>query len=186
MSQIKSIGELEAMGFVRQSDGSYRKQRLCAEHKEPACHPGNLGNEQDSPEATRGDLSGAGAVCGSTANGMTPKPGTRIRQSNKPLMNKLEEEFYGRIRNLYPNYPPVRPQGKTYRLANGVRLTPDFSCSTWPSETGMRETCWEVKGPRAWEDSLIKLKMAATAWPEVRWLLVWKQDGAWMEQEILP
>jgi len=112
----------------------------------------------------------------------------RVRQSSKPLMNKLETEFYERIRNLYPNFPPVRCQAKTYRIANGLRYTPDFTASPWPANCGpARETAWEVKGPWATEDSIVKLKAAAATFPEVCWLLVWKDStGQWNEQRILP
>lgn len=183
MSQIKSIGEIEAKGFVRQADGSYRKQRLCANNKEPACHPGSdLGNTTNRPsesEATRGDLSGVGAACGSTANGMTPKTGTRIRQSKKPLMNKLEQSFWNERLSL--RYPKAKPQAVRFKLGNGVNYTPDFvDLSVQPVKA------WEVKGPHSWDDAMVKLKLAAAIWAEVRWRLVWKKDGQWMEQEVLP
>lgn len=115
------------------------------------------------------------------------KPAKRIRQNSKSIMNKLEQEFYDRIRDLFPNYPAVRPQAKTYKLANGVRYTPDFTASMWPRCDGSSvETAWEVKGPQAWDDAIVKIKVAATSWPEVRWVLVWKEDGQWKEQLILP
>jgi len=119
---------------------------------------------------------------------LLPTPPKRLRQTNKPLMNKLEAEFYGRIKDAYPNYPPIRIQAKTYRLANGLRYTPDFTASSWPGDGGpAQETAWEVKGPWIDGDSFPKLKMAASVWPEVRWLLVWKDStGQWNEQRILP
>jgi hypothetical protein len=52
------------------------------------------------------------------------------------------------------------------------------SGSDWP-------TAWEVKGPRSWDDALVKIKVAATAYPEVKWLLVWKHNGRWEHQEVL-
>src|SRR6185369_15972416 len=69
-------------------------------------------------------------------------PAKRVRQSSKPLMNKLETEFYERICNLFPN---VRCQAKRYRLGNGVWYKPDFTISG----CGFTETAWEVKGPYA-------------------------------------
>jgi len=119
-----------------------------------------------------------------------PKPARkRIRQDSKPLMNKLETEFFHWIKDQYPNYPPVRPQAKTFRLANGLRYTPDFTCSIWPDESEegpTRETAWEIKGKHIWDDAICKLKVAATAFPEVRWLFCWKIDGKWVMQEIKP
>lgn len=117
-------------------------------------------------------------------------PKKRIQQSHKPMLNKLEAEWLALNANLHPNYPPIRPQAKTYRLANGVRYTPDFSASIWPdkSEAGgpSRETCWEIKGPKAWDDAIVKVKVAAAQWPEVQWILCWKEMGQWQQQVVLP
>ena len=112
----------------------------------------------------------------------------RVRQSSKPLMNKLETEFYERIRNLYPNFPPVRCQAKRFRLGNGIWYKPDFTASLWPAPTGPAvETAWEVKGPHAFRGGLENLKVAAGLYHEVCWLLVWKDStGQWNEQRILP
>ena len=116
----------------------------------------------------------------------------RVRQSPKPLMNKLEAEFFAILSAQYPNYSRPRAQAKRYRLGNGVTFTPDITASTWPRLNGINETCgadcetaWEVKGDRAWDDAIVKVKMAAAVWPEVRWILVWKENGHWNEQEIL-
>lgn len=110
----------------------------------------------------------------------------RIKQRTKPLMNKLEAEWFGIINSQFPNYPRPRAQAKRYMIANGVGYTPDFTASDWPCQTGSTETAWEVKGPHAFDGALDKLKMAAAAWPEVRWILVWKENGKWCEQEVLP
>ena len=114
----------------------------------------------------------------------------RVRQSAKPLMNKLEAEFYARIKNEYPNYPEVRLQAKRYRLGNGIWYKPDFTCSAYPVTVGeigpARETAWEVKGPHAFRGGFENLKVAAATFPEVRWILVWKENGQWKQQEVLP
>jgi hypothetical protein len=112
--------------------------------------------------------------------------GKRVRQSHKQP-NKLEAEW-GKIilsqyQSQYPRHPRPRYNAKAYLIANGLRFTPDWTASYWD---GRVETAWEVKGPRAWDGALDKLKMAATAWPEVRWILVWKEMGQWQSQEILP
>jgi len=126
----------------------------------------------------------------------TPKK--RIQQSPKPLMNDLEAEFYARIKDQYPNYPPVRVQAKRYRLANGLTYTPDFSASIWPYDPAIaaqkygeqpfppRETVWEVKGDWATDDAIAKVKMMAAAYPEIAVWLVWKVNGLWQEQLVLP
>lgn len=110
-----------------------------------------------------------------------PKPRKRLRQSSKPLMNKLEQERYDLLKtdSLVAN---LRAQSLTFRLANGLRFTPDL---TYDLIDGSRYVD-EVKGKHTWDDSLAKLKMAASVYPEWRWRLVWKEDGQWETQEILP
>lgn len=116
-----------------------------------------------------------------------PLPSKRIRQDSKPLMNNLETEYFNRLKDLYPNYPPIRAQAKTFRLCNGVRFTPDLSCSIWPvCGDAARETCWEIKGPHSWDDAIVKVKMAAHEFPEICWHFCWKENGEWKEQILLP
>lgn len=138
------------------------------------------------------DMTGVKAAMGMPANKAPKKK--RVRQDSKPLMNKLEKEFYETIRAAFPNYPPVRIQSKRYRLGNGIWYKPDFTAALWPAEgaadpTGhARETAWEVKGPRAFRGGFENLKVAAGLYPEIRWLLVWKdkETGEWKEQHIIP
>lgn len=111
----------------------------------------------------------------------------RVRQDGRPLLNKLETEFYDQLLAAGPN-KLIRAQAMRYKLANGVWYKPDFTCANWrisDGETG--PVAWEVKGPRAFRGGFENLKVAATRYPEVRWLLVWKdQSGQWQEQHILP
>lgn len=112
----------------------------------------------------------------------------RIRQDSKPLMNKLEQEWFNILSVQFPNYPRPRAQAVTFKLANGVRYTPDVFATSWPGFNGGPSwpAAWEVKGKHAWDDSLVKLKVAAHEWPDVQWMLCWKVDGEWKQQEILP
>lgn len=105
-------------------------------------------------------------------------PKKRIRQSSKPLMNKLETEW---LRELeVGGVRRIRPQAITFRLANGLRFTPDFT--GWQGDDLV---AWEVKGPYAREDSLVKLKVAAATYPDVIWRLVWKDEQKqWCSQEV--
>lgn len=104
----------------------------------------------------------------------------RLRQSSKPLMNKLEAEWLEMLKKLYA--PPIRAQALTFRIANGLRFTPDF---TYVKSSG-HHCADEVKGPHAWDDAKAKLKMAASVYPEWCWRLVWKDKaGQWQTQEIL-
>lgn len=109
----------------------------------------------------------------------------RIRQSGKPCMNKLEREWFDKVSLEFPNYHRPRAQSVTFKLANGVRYTPDvFACDWGPQPS--TPIAWEVKGKKMWDDAMIKLKFAAKEWPEIRWLLVWKEQGQWKEQRVLP
>jgi len=111
----------------------------------------------------------------------------RLRQDSKPLLNKLESEWFAFHRNLFPNCPPIRPQSKRYKLANGLWYKPDFTCSAYPCDMEpLRETAWEIKGPFVFRGGFENLKMAAAAWPEVRFILTWKEQGEWCRQIILP
>jgi hypothetical protein len=104
----------------------------------------------------------------------------RLRQSDKPPLNKLETEFYNHLLfSIRESFGIVRQQAKRYKLANGTWYKPDFT-----SMVDGRETAWEVKGPYSYRAGMDKLKIAAHQWPEVRFVLVWKQDGVWQEQEI--
>lgn len=119
----------------------------------------------------------------------------RLRQSTKPLMNKLEAEFYERLKMLKT---PVhfRAQSMRFRLGNGIWYKPDFTAwhnhlyhEAMPANgIQIRMIAWEVKGPRAFRGGFENLKVAAALYPEVRWLLVWKDKatGEWQEQCILP
>lgn len=102
----------------------------------------------------------------------------RIKQDHKPLMNKLEAEY---LRILQARYPAAKilAQAVTVKLGNGCRFCPDLFSFNF-------KQAWEIKGRYAWDDSIVKLKVAATMLPEITWVLCWKQDGRWQEQIVLP
>lgn len=114
----------------------------------------------------------------------------RVRQSDKPLMNKIESEYFSILNVQHLTFQRPRPQAKRYQLANGVTYTPDITASSWPDDEGVEaavETAWEVKGVHSWDDAMVKIKVAAHEWPEIRWFLVWKDPaGRWQKQRILP
>ena len=103
----------------------------------------------------------------------------RIRQSSKPLMNKLETEFF----NCYPKDSPcINVQSIRFKLGNGIWYKPDFvfirPSGTW--------TCYEIKGPHAFRGGFENLKVAASKYPLIQWVLSWKQFDTWQSQIILP
>lgn len=105
----------------------------------------------------------------------------RLRQSSKPLMNKLETELFHFLKANYPEDSVIVPQGIRFRLGNGIWYKPDFvifAGMVW---------AYEVKGPRAFRGGFENLKVAAGLYPMIRWRLVWKdQNGIWQEQKVLP
>lgn len=107
------------------------------------------------------------------------KPAKRLRQDPKPLMNKLEQELFNYLQRLYPKVK-LHAQAKRFRLANGLWYKPDLT-----AVMDGQEYAWEAKGPHAFRGGFENLKFAATAWPEVKWILMWKNDDGWRSQEIL-
>ena len=112
------------------------------------------------------------------------KSAKRIRQDSKPLLNKLELNFYAWLLAKYPGVA-IWKQALRWKLGNGIWYKPDFAAHF---TQGAREgiTCWEVKGPHAFRGGFENLKVAASLYPEVRWTLVWKKDGKWQRQEVMP
>lgn len=112
------------------------------------------------------------------------KAKTRIRQAKEPKLNKLEAEALEWLRATLSGYS-VQPHALRLRLANGVVYTPDVIANPICLPTA-RLRAYEIKGPHAWDDSIVKLKVAAGTWPTIQFTLVWKQDGQWQEQIVLP
>lgn len=104
----------------------------------------------------------------------------RLRQDPKPLMNKLEQDLFNYLQRLYPKVK-LHAQAKRFRLANGLWYKPDLT-----AVLDGQETAWEAKGPHAFRGGFENLKFAASAWPEVNWILMWKNDDGWRSQKILP
>lgn len=112
----------------------------------------------------------------------TPKANRRIRQSQKPLLNKLETEAMAWLRTTYPHFK-FQPHCMRLEIANGCWFSPDIvgTCD------GTRNvSLHEVKGPMAWDDAIVKLKVVARAWPCFSVSIMWKIDGQWKEQLVLP
>jgi hypothetical protein len=113
--------------------------------------------------------------------GVSPiiEEGKRVRQSNKPNLNKLETEFLQVLKTYYPG-TTINAQNRRYKLGNGIWYKPDF--------TALIKSCefaWEVKGPHAFRGGIENLKVVAACWPDVVWILIWKESGNWKQQKIL-
>jgi hypothetical protein len=117
----------------------------------------------------------------------------RMRQRTKPLLNKLESAFLNLLFHRC-QFTKIHCQAIRFQLANGMAYTPDLFAFDWPDHdesSGNPVTwphAWEIKGPHAWDDSIAKLKMAAKLYPEITWILAWKDKvtGQWQEQRVLP
>lgn len=104
----------------------------------------------------------------------------RIKQRGREP-TKLEMEWERLLRATERRF--IRAQSLTFKIANGLRYTPDFTCLI-DGET--RPVAYEVKGKWIDGDSVPKLKMAAHEWPDWIFILVWKEDGQWKQQVVLP
>lgn len=104
--------------------------------------------------------------------------GKRIRQSSKPKMNKLEAQWAAMLTTLHPGVA-FRAQAWRVELAEGLWYKVDF---IGPTEG--RWTAYEVKGPKSFRGGFENLKSAARLWPEIDWILVWKEKGEWRKQIV--
>jgi hypothetical protein len=108
----------------------------------------------------------------------------RIRQNSAGL-NKTEQAFSDWLRSNLTMTMVALPQAITLKLANGVRYTPDFF--TIEAYNGChRLKAYETKGYMR-DDASVKLKVAATLYPWIRFHLVTKRSGgAWQIDPVLP
>jgi len=104
----------------------------------------------------------------------------RIRQSQKPLLNKLEQECLEWLRLRYDD-ADIFKQAIRFMLANGHWYKPDFV--TWDEHCTIG---WEVKGPFAHRGGFENLKVAAHQYRRMCWVLLWKEKGEWQQQSVLP
>lgn len=111
-----------------------------------------------------------------------PPPKKRLRQSSREL-NKTETAFGEYLRRICGQDVTIHSQAITVRLANGLRYTPDYVVVAGP-----KVTVYEVKGPYAREDSIVKLKVAASVYPWMDFMLAWRQSRTsdWQFQTVLP
>lgn len=101
----------------------------------------------------------------------------RIRQAKRFGPNKLEREAMEWLRHKYFD-SCLRFHALALNLANGVRYTPDIvGCDPL--------SFWEVKGPKMWDDAVVKLKVAARQWPSAYIYLLYKEGPNWVEQRVL-
>jgi hypothetical protein len=115
---------------------------------------------------------------------MMPAEKKRIRQNSAGL-NKTEAAFLDFLkRDKYAAIDVLTPQSITLRIANGCRYTPDFF-TVEHQEYGHTIRAYEVKGFMR-DDAAVKLKVAASLYPWIKFHLVSKgKGGTWNVQEVL-
>ena len=112
-----------------------------------------------------------------SAQKVSSKP--RIRQSSKPLMNKLETECLSHLKST-DSYPDCWiSQAIRFRLGNGIWYKPDLM-------NHAMSVVVEVKGPHAFRGGLENLKVAAGLYPWLEFWLMWKANGEWQQQLVKP
>jgi hypothetical protein len=114
----------------------------------------------------------------------------RLRQSSKPLLNKLEREWFNFLIAGWPNYPVPRAQAIRLKIGNGAWYKGDISALSWPQPEGPpMPTIWECKGPKEMKNvarGILAIKTAAAQWPEIAFWLVWKDGSVFKQQRVLP
>lgn len=136
-------------------------------------------------EAIAGRIpAGAKLRKGASAQIVEAAPAQIIKQSKKGL-NKTETRFKTQYLEPRVALGEIDEIGEhesiTLRLANGLRLSPDFP--TWKDG---RLTFFEVKGERIWEDAIKSLKIAANKYKHCRFFIFKYVKGEWFRQEVLP
>lgn len=115
----------------------------------------------------------------------TAKKKKRIRQSDKPILNALENEFGRKLLHWYHELETVQITAQSIRfsLGNGIAYKPDFVVF----RSDFKTIAYECKGPYAHRGGFENLKVAANKYPLVHFMLVWKDEqGVWQEQHVLP
>lgn len=115
------------------------------------------------------------------------KPKKRLRQSTARKLNKLEAEFGAWLRARRVG-AAIHEQSVRLELANGCTYTPDFLLADdVPFDTiGATVEAYEVKGHHAWDDAIVKLKVAARAYPWITFYLAHKPNFEWALEEVQP
>lgn len=119
-----------------------------------------------------------------------------IRQQTKDPRNQLEKMFefeilyWRKLRGELLDY--YGHQSLRFKLANGDFFSPDYPAIEINPAGGVRWVLFECKGERrggkvkARDDAVSKIKHAAREYQHCRFVLVWRDSGEWMFQEVLP
>lgn len=115
------------------------------------------------------------------AKPICPVSKPRIRQ-NAAGLNKTEQAFSDYLRGELFVLQEMFTQAITLKLGNGVRYTVDFV-----TRSGGHFEAFEVKGGHMRDDACVKLKVAASLYPWIKFHLVTRRkDGGWQIDRVLP
>ena len=157
-----------ASGYAQQPDGSFSKPKrneFCISRFKP------------KPVQSSGPVAESSSA--------TPRKRIRQPEADSTELNALEAEFLALLPELFNDCcipSEIICQSIRFRLGNGAWYKPDFVI---PSI----RTCVETKGPKQarWARTGERdIKIAASLFPQFKWFLAWKDDGAWQTQEVLP
>ena len=116
----------------------------------------------------------------------------QLSPKKKPLLNKTETMFFAELQRR--GHQIILPQALTFKLADGLTYRPDFVTVEFhpdPVSNLMGTcppiylTCYETKGPHRFKrEGINKLKMAASKYPFVKWILIERDGKSWSEKEM--
>lgn len=154
--------DLASKGFILNPDGSYSKSKK-------ALGTGGV-------EANRVTASPKAVVATLGTRLISQKP-----KNPEDKLTKTEQEFLNRLRlGIYGEMDWIGIQSVTLKLGDDCRYTPDF-----PTMQNGKILFWEVKGKHVWEDSIIKIKTAASQFPFWTFYLCQRNpDGSWQDKIV--
>lgn len=97
----------------------------------------------------------------------------RLAPKRARKQTKTEEEFERILKARYPNSRAILWEALKFRLASRTWYTPDFVRVGNDGHVSV----YEVKGPRIWDDAIVKFKVAKEQFPFFTWEMHQKKDG---------
>ena len=109
----------------------------------------------------------------------------RSMDTRSPFKSKLERSYADYLHTLMVcgDIRLYRYEPQTFNLAPGVRYTPDF----WVRLKDGKEEWHEVKGyakSLLFRAGMVKVKIAVSQWPWMKFVLVTRRRGIWNQQEL--
>jgi hypothetical protein len=144
-----------------------------------------LPHASESTRKLNPGLFGQGLAKAKAAEAVQPAP-KRLKQRRGPQMNKLEEAFLEQLRAIHKG-AKIYVQAFAIRLANGCVYWPDFVVIVEASDGLCRSIVYEVKGPVMRDDAAVKLKVAASLFPHLHFILASRasRTSPWELEEIV-